>query len=124
MAYCSKCGKELEDDSLTICPECSAQEAKEVVTPTMEAKEAAVPTKEEKTSKMGGLGIASLVLGILGIVLNLVLAILGHILCITGICLGAKEKSNTGNKVGFIICIIGEVLAVINSILGVILQMR
>lgn len=114
MAYCSKCGKELEDDSLTICPECSAQEA----------KEAAVPTKEEKTSKMGGLGIASLALGILGIVLNLVLAILGHILCITGICLGAKEKSNTGNKVGFIICIIGEVLAVINSILGVILQMR
>ncbi len=113
MAYCSKCGKELEDSSLTICPECSAQEAKEVV----------VPTKEENTKKMSGMGMASLILGILGIVLNLVLAILGHILCITGICLGANEKKKTGNKVGFIICIIGEVLAVINSILGVILQM-
>ncbi len=73
--------KELEDDNLTICPKCAAQETKEVV----------VPTQEEKKKQMSGMGIASLILGILGIVLNLVLAILGHILCITGIFLGANE---------------------------------
>lgn len=113
MAYCSKCGKQLNDESLTMCPECLEQEAKEVVLP-----------QEEKKNKMSGTGTASLILGILGIVLNIVMAIFGHILCITGICLGANEKKKTGNKVGLIVCIIGEVLAVINSILGIILQMK
>lgn len=107
MAYCSKCGKQLNDESLTMCSECLEQEA-----------------KEEKKNKMSGTGTASLILGILGIILNIVMAIFGHILCITGICLGANEKKKTGNKVGLIVCIIGEVLAVINSILGIILQMK
>ncbi len=48
--------KELEDDNLTICPECAAQETKEVV----------VPTQEEKKKQMSGMGIASLILGIFG----------------------------------------------------------
>lgn len=38
MAYCSKCGKELEDESLTMCSECLEQEAKEVVLPQEETK--------------------------------------------------------------------------------------
>lgn len=113
VAYCSKCGKELEDESLTICPECKEQEAKEVV----------LPQEETKNKKMSGTGLASLILGILGIVLNIIMALFGHVLCIIGICLGVNEKKKTGNKVGFIVSIIGEVLAVINSIAGVILQM-
>ncbi len=72
--------------------------------------------------KMGKNGLIAIVLGVIGIFGNLLLAIIGHALCIAGICLGVKENNETGNKIGLIVCIVGEVLSIVNSILGVLIQ--
>lgn len=104
MKFCSKCGKELADDAV-FCTECGAS--------TAPAAPAAPAVKSSK---------ASLVLGIVGIVVAWLFALAGHIVSIIGIVLGVKEYKNTGNVIGLVLSIIGEVCAIINSLLGVIMM--
>ncbi len=110
MKFCSKCGKEL-DDAAVVCIGCGC------AVPADNAPAAnAEPAPAVKSSK------ASLVLGIVGIIVAWLFALAGHIVSIIGIVLGIKEYKNTGNVIGLVLSIIGEVCAVINSVLGVIMM--
>ncbi len=62
----------------------------------------------------------SLVLGIIGIVFAWLFALIGHVVSIIGIVIGVKEKKETGKSTGLIISVIGEICAVISSLIGVI----
>lgn len=112
MKFCSKCGKEL-DDAAVVCMGCGCA----VPAANAPAANAApAPTVTVKSSK------ASLVLGIVGIIVAWLFALAGHIVSIIGIVLGVKEYKNSGNAVGLVLSIIGEVCAIINSVLGVIMM--
>lgn len=64
-------------------------------------------------------GNVSIVLGIIGIVFAWIFALIGHGVSIIGIVTGIKEKRETGKNTGLIISIIGEVCAVISSLIGI-----
>lgn len=83
---------------------------------------APVAPKANKTEKAKKTS-AALILGIIGFVFAWLLAIVGHILCIIGIILGVKEKKDNGSSAGLVVSIIGEVCAVISSLLGILMMM-
>ena len=62
----------------------------------------------------------ALICGIIGIVFSFLFALVGHAASITGIVLGAKEKKTQGSSAGLIVSIIGEVLSVISSLIGLV----
>lgn len=66
---------------------------------------------------------SGLVLGILSIPCGLLIALSGWILGIIGIVLNNQKKEEFNTKAGFILSIIGLVLSVINSILGVLINL-
>lgn len=66
---------------------------------------------------------SGLVLGILSIPCGLLIALSGWILGIIGIVLNSQKKEEFNTKAGFILSIIGLVLSVINSILGVLINL-
>ena len=68
---------------------------------------------EQKESK------AAIILGILGIIFAWLFAGIGHILSVIGIVLGAKEYKATGKTGGLVLSIIGEVCAVLSSLIGI-----
>ena len=67
---------------------------------------------------------AGLVLGILSIPCGLLIAISGWVLGIIGIVLNANNKDKFNTTAGLTLSIIDLVLSVINSILGVLLQLH
>jgi hypothetical protein len=83
--------------------------------------------KESPTSTSGSNNTSkvqiSLILGILGIVFAWLFAIVGHAVSIIGIVLGNKEKKETGKNTGLVISIIGEICAVLSSLIGIISMM-
>lgn len=82
-------------------------------------KEAPATPKSNNPSKTS----MALVLGILGIIFAWLFAIVGHAVSIIGIVIGLKEKNETGKTTGLTISIIGEVCAVISSLIGIISMM-
>ncbi len=79
----------------------------------------------EENKKIGGKSIASLILGLVGLVAWL-LPIAGYPITIVGLVLGCvarKTEKNGLNIAGIILCIITLVLSLGNSCLGVILQL-
>lgn len=60
----------------------------------------------------------ALILGIIGIIFAWIFALVGHVVSIIGIVLGNKEKNETGKNTGLIVSIIGEVCAIISSLIG------
>ena len=81
-----------------------------------------VPQQPAKPSN--GKAVASLIIGIVGIPLNILMALLGHVCGITAIILALNARK-AGSKgiatAALVIAIICEVLAVVNSILGVLI---
>ena len=65
----------------------------------------------------------SMILGIIGIISAWLFALIGHVVSIIGIVFGVKEYKETGKNTGLIISIIGEVCAVISSLIGFISMM-
>lgn len=98
-----------EDNGYYVCQICGHKIPKETT---------ATPSNGRKTNSS-----IALVLGILGIVFAWLFAIVGHAVSIIGIVLGLKEKRETGKSTGLTICIIGEVCAVISSLIGIILTL-
>ena len=98
--FCGKCGKELENNT-QYCPFCG-ENVKLIDT-----------TKKTEDS----IFIPSLILGIIGICFSMLFALIGHICCIVGICIHPK-KENYSNRNSYYVCIVGEVLSIISSILG------
>lgn len=60
----------------------------------------------------------TIVLGIIGMILSWPVAIVGHIICIIGIVLGIKEIRQSGKYIGLSLCIIGEIFAIISSVIS------
>ena len=104
--YCAKCGKQLLDEAV-ICPGCGCM-VKNVTLGNP------APTNQKKVQ-------ISLILGIIGIVSAWLYALGGHILSIIGIVFGVKEYKETGNMIGLVLSIIGEVCSVISSLIGIIM---
>ena len=82
-------------------------------------KEASATPKSNTASKTS----MALVLGILGIIFAWLFAIVGHAVSIIGIVIGLKEKNETSKTTGLTISIIGEVCAVISSLIGIVSMM-
>lgn len=80
------------------------------------------PNNYQPQNPSNGGGVASIVLGILGIIMAWLLAIVGHILSIIGIVLGARDVAKSKKVGGLVLSIIGEICAIISSILGVLLM--
>lgn len=64
-----------------------------------------------------------LVLGILSIPCGLLIALSGWVLGIIGIVLNVKHKDEYNTTAGLVLSIIGLSLSVVNSILGIIINM-
>ena len=64
---------------------------------------------------------ASIILGVIGIISAWLFALVGHITSIIGIVLGIKEYRETKSMAGLVLSIIGEVCAIISSIIGAVL---
>ncbi len=108
--YCTVCGKEIPDDAV-ICTGCGCAVKKEKAGVSASSK-----TSAPASSK------ASLILGIIGIITAWLIALVGHITSIIGIILGIKEYKKTGNMSGLILSIIGEVCAILSSIIGAVMM--
>lgn len=116
MAYCTSCGKEI-DDSAIVCPYCAAP------TENWEAPQAAAPAPTK--SGANTLGIISIVMGALGLFWALLLALFGYLFGGAGLTLAlighSKEKANGKCKVGLWLSIGALALSVLSSIIGVLL---
>lgn len=103
--YCSTCGKEIPDEAV-ICTGCGCMVQKANVTKAPAANGA------EKSS------VASVILGIVGIVFAWIFALVGHVTSIIGIVLGLKEYKASGKMTGLVLSIVGEVCSILSSIIG------
>ncbi|MBQ3135168.1 MAG: hypothetical protein IJB75_05095 [Oscillospiraceae bacterium] len=102
MKYCTKCGKELMDESV-ICVGCGCS--------VVENKNPQFAPATQKPK-------AAMILGIVGIVFAWLFALVGHIVSIIGIVVGIKEYKTTEKMTGLILSIVGEVCAIFSSIIG------
>jgi hypothetical protein len=86
----------------------------------MEGRGIMTEPQSQGQSKTSGKAVASLVLGIFGMIFWL-LPILGLPVNVVGLVLGAKSLNSASRKiatVGLVLCIIGLVLTVINGAIG------
>lgn len=102
MKYCTKCGKELMDESI-ICVGCGCS---------------VVENKSTRFAPVTQKPKAAMILGIIGIVFAWLFALVGHIVSIIGIVVGIKEYKTTEKMTGLILSIVGEVCAIFSSIIG------
>ena len=96
--YCTHCGSEVNENAV-VCINCGC--------PVNGAG---------KTQKKSN----AVIFGILGIIFAWLFALAGHILSIIGIVQGLREYKETGKSTGLVLSIIGEVCAVISSVIGVV----
>ena len=71
---------------------------------------------DHKTSK-------AVIFGICGIVFAWLFALVGHVLSIMSIVAGVKEKKEVGAVTGLALGIVGEIFAIISSVVGVIMNL-
>ena len=131
--FCSNCGTQV-DENASFCSKCGAPINKEEnannnftngtnssinFNNTDNSYYNNQPPVENKKS----FSQVGLILGILGIVFAWVFALAGHALSITGIVIGAKEFKRTHNPAGLVTSIIGEICAIVSSILGILIAL-
>jgi hypothetical protein len=107
--YCSKCGKQVEDGAM-FCSGCGA---------ALQNNQN-IPVSNENTKKGAGMAIASLVLGIIGIIAWIIPIIglpIGIVALVLGI-LGIKRSSKGMSIAGIVLAVICLVLTIINSAIG------
>ena len=113
--FCPKCGKEIPEGS-TVCPECNA--TLEVASTTAQTS----ATAEKKPAPVG------FILGLVSIIAWFI-PLFGYPVTICGIVFSAKQLKSTdsGAKtmaiVGLVLSIIFLVVTLINSALGVLIQL-
>ena len=79
---------------------------------------------QQPAKKGNGKAIASLIIGFAGIPLNILLALLGHVCGIVAIVLAVSARKGGSKGIAtfaLVIAIICELLAIVNSILGVLI---
>ncbi len=74
-------------------------------------------------TKKGSSSSKSVAFGVLGILGAWIFALLGHVLSIIGIVKGVQEYKEEGKSAGLVISIIGEICAVISSLIGMSMSM-
>ncbi len=89
-------------------------------TPTPTTQPTQTP-KQPATQQSSTVG-TPVILGILGLIFAWSLAIVGHVLCIIGIVLGVREYNEKGKSTGMVISIIGEICAILSSLIGIALM--
>lgn len=128
MNFCPNCGAALQTDE-KFCSACGTpvqqapanQYAQPQADPFVQNQaafnqfpEATQAPVEKKKS------VTPIVLGVLGIIFAWLFAIIGHVLSIIGIVMGVKEYKQTKNIAALVLPIIGEVCAVVSSVIGII----
>lgn len=112
MKFCEYCGEKLEKDQV-FCTKCGKKVKTEEETKSKQTKKSETTNKIEPTKKEG-LGTASMVLGIISLVLSFIINILVLPLAIVGLILGIVNKAQKGNKIsGIILNIIAIVVSII-----------
>ena len=111
--FCTNCGNQVSDTA-TFCPHCGS------ALPVNQPQNGYPPVQPTQPAP-ASTPVAGLVLGIIGIVMAWLFALVGHIVSITGIAISVSEYKKTGKITGLVLSIIGEVCAIINSVLGAIL---
>jgi len=118
--FCSKCGKELEQDA-KFCPACGTNLDQEA-----QANESQIHQHEAgpsgETSPKGA--TAALVCGIIGIVMSFIIPLVGLILSLVAISQGIKANkvSKTGiATAGYIMGIAGIILSIIMWVLSAVM---
>lgn len=109
MAYCSKCGKLMEDDA-TFCSNCGAP---------LQNQNTYMTTNNKSTNSIG-LGVTALVFGIVGLLAWIIPIIglpVGIVALVLGI-LGIKKSSKGMSIAGIVLGVICLVLTIINSAIG------
>ena len=105
--FCSNCGKEIKEDQ-NVCLNCGTV------------------IKGNTSDSASGKAVAGLVLGLVSIIAWL-LPLIGYPVTICGIVFGAKGLKSTTKKgmatAGLVLSIIFLILTVINSVLGVLINM-
>ncbi|MBR2413011.1 MAG: zinc-ribbon domain-containing protein [Clostridia bacterium] len=104
--FCSACGTPVQQ-----APANQYAQPQENYNPYPEANQAPVENKKSPVP---------VVLGVLGIVFAWLFALIGHVLSIVGIVLGVKEYKANKNIAALVLPIIGEVCAVVSSVIGII----
>jgi hypothetical protein len=107
--YCSKCGKQIEDGAM-FCPGCGA---------ALQNNQN-ISVSNQNTKNGAGMAIASLVLGIIGIIAWIIPIIglpIGIVALILGV-LGIKRSSKGMSIAGIVLAVICLVLTIINSAIG------
>ena len=70
MMYCVNCGREIPDD-YAFCPNCGARRFQETAQPAVAQPVMAQPATPKTTGRVRGLGIASMAVGIEGVVVGI-----------------------------------------------------
>ena len=94
MKYCENCGTKIEKDGL-YCPKCGKKDK------TKEVKEQ--KQIENNDNKKEGLGTASMIIGIISLVLSFIINIIILPLALVGLILGVVNKAQNGKKISGII---------------------
>ena len=119
---CSNCGHEI-DDNATECPYCNTPTENQDEQNELNTSSTNNTPSTNKT--IDGFGIAGIVLGALGCPAGLLIALFGYLLGIPGLILSFVGRSkNKGSKVaivGIIVSVAAILIALFNSILGVVL---
>lgn len=113
MKYCANCGKGLEDNAF-FCDSCGHQFTNNQQ-PSFQQQQQIMFGQNVPQNKKNH---TSLILGIVGIVFAWLFAIVGHALSIVGIILGIKEYKENNNISGLAVSIVGELCAILSSIIG------
>ena len=128
--FCGNCGFEM-DDAAVVCVNCGCQ-----VVPPATAQPIQQPIQQPFQQQMPmnnqmpmGAPVqpakktqVSMILGIIGIITAWLFALIGHITSIIGIVLGIKEYKATGKMTGLVLSIIGEVCAILSSLIGMVMM--
>ncbi len=128
MNFCPNCGAALQPDE-RFCSACGTPVAQQAPA-NQYAQPANDPFAQNQVPYNPPVNIVQpegqkknntpIILGAIAIVFSWIFALVGHILAIVGLVQGVKEYKTNKNVAALVLPIIGEVCAVISSVIGVI----
>lgn len=118
MAYCTSCGKKIDDNAI-ICPYCGCQ--------TENSENWGTTPVPPANSSANTLGIVSIICGALGLFWALLLALFGYLFGGAGLALAlvgrSKDHYSRKCKTGLYLSIGALALSVLSSVIGILIMM-
>ena len=139
MRFCQKCGAQIADDNLQMCPQCGTmlaqvnQEAQQYSTQQygeyQQQNQCAQPFNNNQPMRATSTGIPllALIFGIIGVVMAFIIPIIGIILGIAAVILSNSSKNKINNamdgkaKAGKILGIIAIVAVIIKIVVEIVI---